>query len=143
MSLTISEITPVGLCIVTQDLFDTKRFQQNFGDGLLLRTKDKDIEPKLISVKRELNSKLVQKKFLDGHKTVIINNLDKIILLVLARYVQLDARLTQEIINDCKELMKKVLIAGSFEELARLESVFRSKVTLPVYTLFNISSKGR
>lgn len=135
MPLTLHDITPVGLCIATQDLFDAKRFQSNFCDNLLLRAKDKKLEPKLIKLKRELNSMMTQRKFLDGHRTVIVSNIDKILALV-ARYAKMDLSLTESIIENGKELIEKVLAADSFEGIAELEPAFKSKITLPVYELF-------
>ena len=82
MTLTLHDITPLGLCIATQNLFDAKRFQQNFCDNMLLRARDKTLEPKIVSLKRELNSSVNQKKFLDGYKVVIADNMDKIFSIV-------------------------------------------------------------
>lgn len=136
MPLTLHEITPVGLCIATQDLFDAKRFQQNFCDNLLLRARDKNLEPKIISIKRELNSFATEKKFLEGHKTAIINNIDKIISIVSSRYAAMDIRITQNIIDNGKRLMERVIGADSFEKIAALEPEFKSRITLQVYGLF-------
>lgn len=135
MSLTLHDITPIGLCIATQDLFDTKRFLSNFCDNLLLRAKDQDLGPKLLDMKRELNS-MSGRKFLEGHKTAIISNLDKIMGIVSSRYTRIDMRSAEDVIFNCKELMKKVLDASNFDDIAKLEPEFRSKVTLPVYQLF-------
>ncbi len=136
MTLTLHDITPVGLCIVTQNLFDAKRFQQNFCDNMLLRSRDKTLEPKIVSLKRELNSSFNQKKFLEGYKVVIVDNLDKIFSIVSSRYASLDLRMVEGIISNGKKLIEKVLSADSFETIASLESEFKSKITLPVYELF-------
>lgn len=136
MGITLHDITPVGLCIATQELFDTKRFRANFCDNLLLRARDKRLEPVLNSLKRELNSLMTEKKFLDGHKTIIVSNIDKILSLVSSRYLQVDLRLTESIINNGKQLIEKVMNADSFEDIGKLESEFKSKITLPVYELF-------
>lgn len=136
MTLTLSDITPIGLCIATQDLFDAKRFQQNFCDNLLLRARDKNLEPKLTMLKRELNSTSTEKKFLEGHKTAIINNIDKILSLVSSRYSQINFRVVETIVSDGKQLINEVLRADSFEKIAELEPLFKSKITLPVYELF-------
>lgn len=141
MVLTLHDVTPIGLCIATQDLFDAKRFQSNFCDNLLLRAKDAKLGFRLTNLKRELNSIVTQKKFLDGHKTAIISNIDKILGLVSSRYTQTDLRSTERIITDGKELIDKVMFANSFEEIAALEPVFKSKITLPVYELFVDSMK--
>lgn len=141
MTLTLHDITPVGLCIVTQNLFDAKRFQQNFCDNMLLRSRDKTLEPKIVSLKRELNSSFNQKKFLEGYKVVIVDNLDKIFSIVSSRYASLDLRMVEGIISNGKKLIEKVLSADSFETIASLESEFKSKITLPVYELFIKHSK--
>jgi len=136
MTLTLHDITPVGLCIATQNLFDAKRFQQNFCDNMLLRARDRVLEPKIVSLKRELNSSANEKKFLDGYKVVIVDNMDKIFSIVSSRYASLDLRLVESIISNGKKLIERVLSAESFETIASLESDFRSEITLPVYELF-------
>jgi hypothetical protein len=141
MVLTLHDVTPIGLCIATQDLFDAKRFQLNFCDNLLLRAKDAKLGPKLTNLKRELNSIVTQKKFLDGHKTAIISNIDKILGLISSRYIQTDLKSTERIISEGKELIEKVMFANSFEEIAALEPTFKTRITLPVYELFVDSMK--
>ncbi|MBI2005148.1 MAG: hypothetical protein HYS80_00085 [Candidatus Aenigmarchaeota archaeon] len=136
MTLTMQEVIPIGLCIATQDLMDAKRFQQNFADNLVLRIRDRTLEPKLTPIKRELNSSTYQKKYVEGHKTVIISNIDKIISIVTARYTELDLNLVDSIVYNGKLIIQKVLNADSFEKIAELDSVFKSKITLPVYDLF-------
>ena len=136
MSLTLADITPLGLCIATQELFDAKRFQSNFCDNLVLRNRDQKLVPRLTSLKRELNSIVTEKKFLDGHKTAIINNIDKIIGLVSSRYLQVDFRLAESIVTSGKELIEKVMFTDNFEQIASLEPSFKTKITLPVYELF-------
>ncbi len=141
MALTLHDITPIGLCIATQDLFDAKRFKQNFCDNLLLRARDKILEPKIISLKRELNSFATEKRFLEGYKVVIINNMDKILSITSSRYVSTDLRMVESIVFNGKKLMEKVLSAGNFETIASLESEFKSKITLVIYELFIKSLK--
>ena len=136
MPLTLHEITPVGLCIATQDLFDAKRFQQNFCDNMLLRDRDRNLAPKIISLKKELNSFATEKKFLEGHKAAIINSIDKIISIVSSRYASIDIRLTQSIVDNGKRLMDRVMGADSFEKIAVLEPEFKSRITFQVYELF-------
>ncbi|HKZ45263.1 MAG TPA: hypothetical protein VJ343_01005 [archaeon] len=136
MPLTLADITPIGMCLATQDLFDAKRFQSNFCDNLLLRARDKKLEPSLNSLKRELSSIMTEKKFLDGHKTAIISNIDKIIGLVSSRYSQVDMRLAEGVVANGRDLIEKVMFADNFEQIARLEPSFKTKVTLPVYELF-------
>ena len=137
MVITLHDIAPVGLCIATQELFDVKRFRANFCDTILLRAKDRRLEPELNKLKRELNSMMTEKKFLDGHKTAIINNIDKILSLVSSRYLQVDLRLAESVISNGKQLIEKMLSVDSFEDIANLEAEFKSKITLPVYELFN------
>ncbi|MCS7105858.1 MAG: hypothetical protein NZ942_00880 [Candidatus Aenigmarchaeota archaeon] len=137
MPITLADITPIALCISTQELFDAKRFQLNFCDNLLLRAKDEVLEPTLTKIKRELNTKALEKKFLDGYKVVIISNIDKILGLVASRYAKIDLKLTQNVITEGKDLIERVSSAQSFEEIAKLEPIFKSKITLPVYEMFS------
>ncbi len=134
--LTLNDITPVGLCIVTQDMFDARRFRANFCDNLLLRARDKKLGPSLTSIKMELNSVAAERKFLDGHKIDIINNIDKILASVSSRYSMVDLKAVEGVVTNGKELIEKVLAANSFNSIAVLEPEFRSKITLPVYGLF-------
>lgn len=136
MAVTLQNVAPIGLCIATEDLFDARRFQQNFCDNLLLRARDRNLEPKIISIKREINSSMTQRKFFDGYKAVIINNIDKILSIVSSRYAQIDLRSVEAIIAEGKRLIDKVLNADSFDKITQLESEFKSKITLPVYELF-------
>ena len=136
MSLTMQEVIPIGLCIATQDLMDARRFQLNFADNLVLRARDRTLEPKLTSIKRELNSSVNQKKYIEGHKIVIVSNIDKIIAIVASRYSELDLNLVDSIVYNGKQIIDKVLSADSFDKIAELDSVFKSKITFPVYDLF-------
>jgi len=136
MALTIHDLTPISLCIATQELFDAKRYKLNFCDYLLLRARDQKLEPRLVEMKRDLNSILSRERFLDGHKAAIISNIDKIISLVASRCLRADLKVTQEVVANAKELLAKVIHASSFEEIGTLEPDFRRKVTLPVYQLF-------
>ncbi|MEM7818699.1 MAG: hypothetical protein QW403_00945 [Candidatus Aenigmatarchaeota archaeon] len=136
MPITLADITPIALCISTQELFDAKRFQLNFCDNLLLRARDEILEPTLTKIKRELNTKALEKKFLEGYKAIIISNIDKILGLVASRYSKIDLKLSQSVIMEGKDLIEKVSLAESFEEIAKLEPVFKSKITLPVYEMF-------
>lgn len=136
MPITLADITPVALCISTQELFDAKRFQLNFCDNLLLRARDEILEPTLTKIKREINTKGLEKKFLEGYKAVIISNIDKILGLVASRYAKIDLKLSQSVITEGKDLIEKVSSAESFEEIAKLEPIFKSKITLPVYEMF-------
>jgi len=116
MPLTLHDITPIGLCIATQDLFD--------------------LGPELTSLKRELNSMGMEREFLNGHKTAIISNIDKILGLVSSRYMKIDFRVAESVFSNGKELIKKVLACETFRDIGRLEPEFKSKITLPVYELF-------
>ncbi|MEM7825731.1 MAG: hypothetical protein QW412_02645 [Candidatus Aenigmatarchaeota archaeon] len=136
MPITLADITPVGLCISTQELFDAKRFKSNFCDNLLLRVKDQILDPTLIKIKRELNTKQLEKKFLEGYKAVIISNIDKIIGIVISRYSKVDLKLAQSVFVEGKDLIERVNLANSFEDIAKLEPDFKSKITLPVYEMF-------
>ncbi|MBI2084731.1 MAG: hypothetical protein HYT70_03935 [Candidatus Aenigmarchaeota archaeon] len=142
MALAMQEITPLGLCISTQDLIDGRRFQQNFCDNLLLRDRDRELHAKLMPIKRDLNSK-VQNRYLDGHKIAIVSNIDKIIAVVSSRYAEIDLNLVDSIVFNGKLLIHKVLNSESFDKIAELEPVFKSKITLPVYDLFVRNSEKR
>ena len=139
--LTMNEITPIALCIATADLFDTKRFQANFADNIILRVRDRGMERELIPLKRELNSPTTQLKFINGHKTAIISNMDKILALLENRYSHIDMKQVQNIVVSGKELMAKVLVADNFDSIGRLEPLFRNKILLPTHSLFVQSMK--
>jgi hypothetical protein len=127
--------------MATQELFDTKRYLLNFCDNLLLRAKDKDLETVLLPLKRDINSSMSQGRFLDGHKAAIISNIDKILSLVSSRYAQINFKTVEEIVKEGKQLIKKVLYADNFDQIAGLEPTFRGKVVLPTYSLFIESMK--
>lgn len=135
MHLTMSDMMPVSLCLATQELFDVKRYQQNFGDFSVLRSRDSEIEAVVSPMKRELGSNM-QDRYLHGHKAVIISNIDKIISLVSGRYVNTNMKSAETVIKDGKWMIKRVAQAQSFQEILVLEPVFKSKVVLPVYSLF-------
>jgi hypothetical protein len=139
MVLTLHDLIPVGLCIATEDLFDSRRFRENFCDNLILRAKDPKLEPKLTAIKKELNSIVSNRKYLAGHKTAIINNIDKILALVSSRYAKIDLHTVESIIREGKVIVSKVIDSDSFAEIAALEPEFRRKVSLPTYTLFTKS----
>ncbi|RLI99145.1 MAG: hypothetical protein DRP00_00055 [Candidatus Aenigmatarchaeota archaeon] len=139
--LTIHDLTPISLCLATQELFDAKKFQSSFCDNLILRLKEEKLSENLMRIKRDLNSFLTEKKFFDGYKTVIISNLDKIIGLVSSRYMKVDLKLASEVIASAKDLIEKVMKASNFQEISQLEPTFKSKITLPVYELFSETLK--
>jgi hypothetical protein len=136
MPLTLHDIKPVGLCITTQELFDTKRFIYNYCDGLILRGRDISLTNDLTGVKRELNSLRTQRKFLDGYKAIITSNIDKIMGLVSSRYEKKEPLGVERITMNGKDLIKKILNTDNFEGILGLEAEFKSKITLPVYELF-------
>jgi hypothetical protein len=135
MVVTINDILPVSICLVTDDLLDTRRFRLNFGDNTIMRSRDPKLEPRLTKLKRELNSMMTEQNFLQGHKTAIISNMDKI-LSIVSRYVNTDLHETEGVITNGKAIMDKIIFAESFEDLNKLEPEFKSKVMLPVYSLF-------
>ena len=139
--LTMQEIEPLAMCMATQNLFDS-RFRSNFGDTLILRDRDPKLEPILLKIKREMNSSLTEEKYLEGHKMNIIHNIDRILSLV-PRFVRIDMRNVENIIKSGKDIIKKVMEAESFDEIGRMESAFKSQITLPVYELFVKQSKER
>jgi len=137
--ITMQEIEPLALCMATQNLFD-KRFTSNFGDNIILRSRDPELEPRLLRIKREINSMMTEKLYLEGHKMNIINNIDRIMSLV-SRYASIDLRVVEGIVNNGKELIKKVMAADSFDEIGAMEAVFKSQMLLPVYELYVKQSK--
>jgi len=137
---TLADITPVAFCIQTDDLFDFKTFQSSFGDHLLLREREAEFEEFLIGIKRRLNLSSTQQEFLEGYKTVLIRNLDKIMSLV-ERYSTIDERTVSNIKSTIKQLIRKVLVAESFDKIQELEPNFRRNVMLQVYSLFLKSIK--
>jgi len=141
MALTLNDIKPIGLCITTQDLFDTKRFLYNYCDGLILRGKDADMVNDLTTFKRDLNSFRTQLKFLNGYKAIITSNIDKILGVATSRYSKIEPRMVEELVTNAKQIIKKTLKANNFEEILAMENEFKSKITLPVYELFIKSFK--
>lgn len=136
MVLTIRDIMPISLCMATEELFDTKRFRENFCDNLILKAKDREIERLIMPMKREIIKYPTSKKFLEGHKAAIISNIDKILALVSSRYSKIDFKKVENIVKTGKDIIKKVFFAESFEEIGSLAPLFKSKVSLPTYSLF-------
>lgn len=139
--VTMQEVEPLALCLATQQLFD-RRFRSNFADNLLLRDRDAKLEPDLVKIKRELNSMAAETKYLNGHKMNIINNIDRILALV-TRYAGVNLRAVESIVRGGKDIIKKVMVAESFDEVGQMEAMFKSQITLPVYELFSEKMKGR
>ena len=135
MILTMHDTKPIGICIATQEMFDTRRYLLNFCDGILLRGDDPSLKAKLTVVKRELNAFRTQQKFFEGHKTLIVSNLDKIISLV-DRYSKTNPNETDSVKRNGKILIQKTLEAREFNDILKLENEFKSNITLPIYQLF-------
>lgn len=136
MTLTLHDIKPIGLCITTQDLFDTKKFLHSFCDSFILRGKDLQLRNDLIATKREMNAFRTQQNFFDGYKAIITSNIEKILCLISSRYEKVEPKGIERITMDGKDLIKKILKTKSFEEILGLEAEFKSKITLPTYELF-------
>lgn len=141
MALTLNDIKPIGLCITTQELFDTKRFLYNYCDGLILRSKDANLVNDLTTFKRELNSLRTQIKYLSGYKAIITSNIDKILGIATSRYSKDEPRMVEQLVMNGKNMIKKILAANNFEDILAMEGEFKSKITLPVYELFIKSLK--
>jgi len=141
MALTLNDIKPIGLCITTQELFDTKRFLYNYCDGLILRSKDVNLVNDLTTFKRELNSMRTQIKYLSGYKAIITSNIDKILGIATSRYSKDELRMVEQLVMNGKNMIKKILAANNFEGILAMEGEFKSKITLPVYELFIKSLK--
>ena len=136
MTLTMQEIRPIGLCVSTLDLFDTRKFLLGYCDHLVLRGEDPRLTQILTQFKRELNSSMSQPKFLNGYKAVIANNIDKIISLVEARYAKTYSGDVDLVRIQGKKLIDRVLSATSFDMIGSMEDDFKTKVLLPTYRLF-------
>ena len=139
--ITLAELTPLAFCIQTDDLFDFKMFQSSFGDHIVLREKNPELSEFIVQSKRELNSTMQQIKFLEGYKLVIVRNLDKIMSLVESRYSSIDKVSVDRILTACRQLIKKVLVAESFQNIQELEPTFKKEVLLRVYSLFSQTIK--
>jgi hypothetical protein len=139
--ITLAELTPLAFCIQTDDLFDFKMFQSSFGDHIVLRERNPELSEFIVQSKRELNSTMQQIKFLEGYKLVIVRNLDKIMSLVESRYSSVDKAAVDRILTACRQLIKKVLVAESFQKIQELEPTFKKEVLLRVYSLFSQTLK--
>jgi len=137
--MTMQEMEPLALCIATQQMFD-RRFRTAFCDNVLLRDRDLKLEPEILRMKREMNSGMTERKYLEGHKANIINNLDKIVALV-GRYARADVHGAEAVVRNGKDMMRKVLAADTFEEISSMDAEFKTKITLAVYELFVRHSK--
>jgi hypothetical protein len=135
----MQEIEPVALCMATQNLFD-KRFRLNFGDNLILRSRDPTLEPMLLKIKREMSSGMTEIKYIQGHKMNIIYNIDRIISLV-GRFASMDLSAVEGIVLSGKKLIEKVLAAESFDDIGAMEPMFKAQILLPVYGLYVKKSK--
>jgi len=142
MALTLNDIKPIGLCITTQELFDTKRFLYNYCDGLILRSKDTNLVNDLTVFKRDLNSLRTQIKYLAGYKAVITSNIEKILGIATSRYSKDEPKMVEQLTVNGKDMIKKILRANNFEDILAMENEFKSKITLPVYELFIKSLKS-
>ena len=136
MTVTLNDSKPIGLCVATEELFDTKRFLLNYCDGLIMMDKDLNLKNKLVAVKRELNSFNSQHKFFQGSKAIILSNMDKIIGLVASRYPSAANPQSDRVVADGKAIIGKILNASNFDDIAVLEAEFKGKITLPTYKLF-------
>ncbi len=136
MTLTMHDIRPIGLCVSTLDLFDTKKFLLGYADSLILRGDDPRLAQLLTKFKREMNSMMSQQKFLEGYKAIIANNIDKIIALVEARYAKTYSSDVDSVRAHGKKLIERVLNASSFDVIGGMEDDFKSRIVLPTYRLF-------
>ena len=136
MTLTIHDIKPMGLCVSTLELFDSRKFLLNYCDGLILRGDDARLAQRLTQFKRELNSFMSQPKYLEGYKAIIANNIDKIIALVEGRYAKTYSADVESVKVHGKKLIEKVLNAMSFDAISMMEGDFKTSIMLPTYRLF-------
>ncbi|HDJ96752.1 MAG TPA: hypothetical protein ENG45_01625 [Candidatus Aenigmarchaeota archaeon] len=143
MVVTMHEAFPLGLCMVTESMLDAKRFLLNFCDNTIIRDEDQELKSRLKNVKKELNGIRTQPNFFDGYKTVILDNIDKIIGIVKSRFEKIDPKIVGPVVKDGKEIMKKVLNSQSFDDLVPLSNEFKRKITLRVYELYLKSQKPK
>ena len=136
MHITMTDMMPVSLCLSTNELFDAIRYQKNFCDHTLLRARGGGMESTISPLKKELNSSDYQKKYLEGHKAVIVSNIDKILSLSAARYSKSNLRSIESLTVQGRSLMNKVIAAESFQEISFLQPTFKSKIMLVVYEMF-------
>lgn len=136
MVVTMHEVAPLGLCMITEDMLDAKRFLLNFCDNLIIRGDDQRLKSRLTDIKKELNAIRTQQKFFEGYRAVILNNIDRIINLTKSRFERVDPKIVGSVVNDGKDMMRRVLNTQSFEELTRLAPEFKRKITLRVYELY-------
>ncbi len=136
MTLTMHDIRPMGLCVSTLDLFDTRKFLLSYCDSIIMRGDDQRLINTLTQFKRELNSMMSQKKYLDGYKAIIVNNIDKIIALVEARYAKTYSGDVESVSVHGKKLIDRVLNATSFDVIGDMEDEFKIRILLPTYRLF-------
>jgi len=141
MALTLNDIKPIGLCITTQELFDTKRFLYNYCDGLILRSRDTNLVDDLTRFKRDLNSLRTQPRYLAGYKAIITSNIEKILGIATSRFSKDEPKMVDQLVMNGKNMIKKILAANNFENILTMETEFKSKITLPVYELFIKSLK--
>ena len=136
MHVTMTDIMPVSLSLATHELFDARRFQRNFCDYSVLRSQDAGMSEAIWPMKKEISSSAHERKYIEGHKAVIVSNIDKILSITTSRYAAMNLRSMEVIAKDGRSIMRKVLQATGFDDIAILEPEFKSKIMLPVYELF-------
>lgn len=141
MPLTLRDMKPIGLCTTTEELFDTRRFLMNFCDGLLMGDIDSSLKNRINFTKRDMNSFRTQGSFLPGYKTIIANNIDRIMRMVDSRFKKSNPSEVNKLLNDGKQMISLILNAQHFDDVAKLEADFKSKISLPVYHMFLGSMK--
>jgi hypothetical protein len=123
-----------------EELLDAKRFREGFCDYSLFRIPHSETRSALTALKQELNSFTTQRKFLPGYKAVLLTNLDRIVS-ETTRFVRVDPTLVEEVVMSGRDLIRRVLEADSFEEIAKLGPDFKKKIALPIYKLFASSTQ--
>ncbi len=133
--INLADLEIISYCQAVQELLDSSRFRKGFSDNILLKFKVTEIETQIKKLKNEL---LITSpsKFFPGYKIVIIDFLDRIIALVNSRFSNINLAKVKEIEAYCKDLMKKILNATSFEEIENYKEYFKRNIYLNVYELF-------
>lgn len=134
MAITMHDIKPIGLCVTTLELFDTRKFLLNYCEGQLIKGEDRNLVNRISEFRKELSR--FQLKFLEGYKAIVASNIDKIIALVEARYGKTYSPDVDVVKRSGRRLINTVLNAQGFEMISSLESEFKTNIMQPTYRLF-------
>src|SRR3989338_2505977 len=134
MTITMHDIKPIGLCVSTLELFDTRKFLLNYCDGQLIKGDDKNLVNRINEFRKELSRS--QLKFLEGYKAIVASNIDKIIALVEARYGKTYSPDVGVVKKSGRKMIDMILNAQGFEMISSLENEFKTNIMQPTHRLF-------